>query len=114
MLARRHPSKTPDRIFVRDRVLWAHASVLKSRSDYFKTMLTPTSARASAKATAHPKLGSVLVATSRTLHISDADFVTAYWFLRYLYTDDIQFADQEDVRSAVLDEEWAKGSDQAT
>lgn len=99
----------PDRIFVRDRVLWAHASVLKSRSDYFHTMLASEFSEGISRT-----FGSEANATSRkvrTLRIPDADFVTAYWFLRYLYTDTIEFDDSEDVRSAVLDEEWAKGAD---
>lgn len=102
----------PDRIFVRDRVLWAHASVLKSRSDYFKTMLMSDFSEGISQSYGASETGLSPGRNVRTLQISDADFVTAYWFLRYLYTDDIQFADQEDVRSAVLDEEWAKGSDQ--
>lgn len=101
----------PDRIFVRDRVLWAHASVLKSRSDYFQTMLASDFSEGISRNYGAAEAGSGTGRNVRTLQISDADFVTAYWFLRYLYTDDIQFADKEDVRSAVLDEEWAKGAD---
>ncbi|CBQ71610.1 conserved hypothetical protein [Sporisorium reilianum SRZ2] len=101
----------PDRIFVRDRVLWAHASVLKSRSDYFHTMLASDFSEGISRSYGAPEAESGPGRNVRTLQISDADFVTAYWFLRYLYTDDIQFADKEDVRSAVLDEEWAKGAD---
>ncbi|KAJ9477252.1 BTB domain-containing protein [Pseudozyma hubeiensis] len=101
----------PDRIFVRDRVLWAHASVLKSRSDYFQTMLASDFSEGISRNYAAAGASAAHGRNVRTLQISDADFVTAYWFLRYLYTDDIQFADKEDVRSAILDEEWAKGSD---
>uniref|UniRef100_V5EPB6 BTB domain-containing protein n=1 Tax=Kalmanozyma brasiliensis (strain GHG001) TaxID=1365824 RepID=V5EPB6_KALBG len=102
----------PDRIFVRDRVLWAHASVLKSRSDYFKTMLTSDFSEGISRSYGDPDISEGRGRNVRTLQISDADFVTAYRFLRYLYTDDIHFADQEDVRSAILDEEWARGADQ--
>ncbi|GAC92795.1 hypothetical protein PHSY_000351 [Pseudozyma hubeiensis SY62] len=101
----------PDRIFVRDRVLWAHASVLKSRSDYFQTMLASDFSEGISRNYAAVGASAAYGRNVRTLQISDADFVTAYWFLRYLYTDDIQFADKEDVRSAILDEEWAKGAD---
>ncbi|SPO31986.1 uncharacterized protein UTRI_06712_B [Ustilago trichophora] len=101
----------PDRIFVRDRVLWAHASVLKSRSDYFQTMLASDFSEGIGRSFGADGSGSAVNRNVRTLRIPDADFVTAYWFLHYLYTDDIQFADKEDVRSAVLDEEWAKGAD---
>ncbi|SPO31875.1 uncharacterized protein UTRI_06712 [Ustilago trichophora] len=101
----------PDRIFVRDRVLWAHASVLKSRSDYFHTMLASDFSEGIGRSFGTGGIGSAAGRNVRTLRIPDADFVTAYWFLRYLYTDDIHFADKEDVRSAVLDEEWAKGAD---
>ncbi len=105
----------PDRVLVRDRVLWAHSSVLKSRSDYFQTMLASEFSEgvvhnydtdASSNA-----FGGHTSRNVRTLRIPDADFVTTYWFLRYLYTEDIHFADDEDVRGAVLDEDWAKGAD---
>lgn len=99
----------PDRIFVRDRVLWAHTSVLKSRSDYFQTMLASDFREGMGRS--YGVEGTNTGRNVRTLRIPDADFVTTYWFLRYLYTEDIRFADKEDVRSAVLDEEWAKGAD---
>lgn len=101
----------PGRIFVRDRILWAHGSVLRSRSDYFETMLA-SGFRESTRHSYGGTAGERHTRTVRTLRIPDADFVTAYWFLRYLYTEDIHFADKENVRSAVLDEEWAKGADQ--
>ncbi|KAJ1018544.1 hypothetical protein NDA16_004826 [Ustilago loliicola] len=101
----------PDRIFVRDRVLWAHASVLKSRSDYFATMLGSDFSEGISRSYGAEANSGFAARNVRTLRIPDADFVTTYWFLRYLYTEDIQFADKEDVRSATLDEDWAKGSD---
>ncbi|KAJ1036058.1 hypothetical protein NDA18_000205 [Ustilago nuda] len=101
----------PDRIFVRDRVLWAHSSVLKSRSDYFASMLASDFSEGISRSYGVEANGGLAARNVRTLRIPDADFVTTYWFLRYLYTEDIRFADKEDVRSAVLDEEWAKGSD---
>ncbi|KAI3489887.1 hypothetical protein L1887_45980 [Cichorium endivia] len=91
-----------EQMYVRDRVLWAHASVLRSRSDYFGTMLGSEFSEG---------IGHVYGSGARrvrTLRIPDADFATAYWFLRYLYTDEVEFAPNEDVRSAVLDDEWAK------
>lgn len=101
----------PDRVFVRDRVLWAHSSVLKSRSDYFATMLSSDFSEGIGRSYGAEASPGLAARNVRTLRIPDADFVTTYWFLRYLYTEDIQFADKEDVRSAVLNEEWAKGSD---
>ncbi|SNX88107.1 uncharacterized protein MEPE_06818 [Melanopsichium pennsylvanicum] len=101
----------PDRVVVRDRVLWAHASVLKSRSDYFQTMLASDFSEGIGRSYGADTDPTCSGRNVRTLRIPDADFVTAYWFLRYLYTDDIQFADKQDLRSSVLDEEWAKGAD---
>lgn len=91
-----------EQMYVRDRVLWAHASVLRSRSDYFGTML------GSEFSEGIDHVYGSGARRVRTLRIPDADFATAYWFLRYLYTDEVEFAPNEDVRSAVLDDEWAK------
>ncbi|KAN0064205.1 hypothetical protein ACQY0O_003372 [Thecaphora frezii] len=113
--------QSTEKVCVRDRVLWAHSSILKHRSDYFHTMLASSFSEGMEQdyhddpfqrpgAVEAVGLGGRQV---RTLRIPDADFVTAYWFLRYLYTEEIQFAESEDVRSAALDDEWAMGADLA-
>ncbi len=101
--AQARAEESDEQMYVRDRVLWAHASVLKSRSDYFRTMLGSEFSEGISHA-----YGSGAARKVRTLRIPDADFATVYWFLRYLYTDEVEFAPHEDVRSAVLDDEWAK------
>ncbi|EPQ27690.1 uncharacterized protein PFL1_04828 [Pseudozyma flocculosa PF-1] len=125
-----HWQPSVDKVCVRDRVLWAHSSILKNRSDYFKTMLASNFSEGQGQTyptfgggggggphrreTSGDVSGVAMGGRSvRTLRIADADYVTAYWFLRFLYTEDIEFAENEDVRGAVLDEDWAVGSDPA-
>lgn len=85
-------------IVVRDRVLWAHSSILSARSDFFKVMLGSQFVE-----------GQELVFDGRRvkmLRIQDADFTTVYWLLRYLYLEEVDFMMNEDVRGAALDEDW--------
>ena len=101
-----------EHVVVRDRILWAHSSVLKSRSEYFKTMLGSNFREGMSEFYADGRRRQVTDSNARqvrTLRISDADFATTYWFLRYLYTEEIKFAENEDVRSAILDDEWTVG-----
>ncbi|PWY98398.1 hypothetical protein BCV70DRAFT_220822 [Testicularia cyperi] len=110
-------AQDPDHVFVRDRFLWAHSSILKNRSEYFSTMLTSDFSEGIGETYSTGGAGgrSDTIESGRcvrTLRIPDADFVTTYWFLRYLYTEEIQFADEEDVRSTVLDEDWTREEEQ--
>lgn len=106
-------------VVVRDRVLWAHSSILCSRSEFFRDMLgshflegqsqtlhggehAPADAMpTSATTTWHEQFGRRF----KALRIPDADFTAAYWLLRYLYLEEVEFMEHEDVRST-LDEEW--------
>lgn len=101
-------------VFVRDRVLWAHAAVLRARSEFFATMLessfsenlqydAPTSGR-----------GQSWRRPYRLLRIPDADYVTLYWFLRYLYTGEVQFRTDEDIEAVTLDDHWILGQEAAS
>ncbi|PWN48571.1 hypothetical protein IE53DRAFT_389208 [Violaceomyces palustris] len=92
-------------VLVRDRVIWCHSSILRNRSEYFKTMLSSEFSEGQGQAFSdHVYAEDQRVV--RTLRIPDADYTTAYWLIRYMYTEEIRFLDEEDVRSAALDDEW--------
>lgn len=99
-------------VFVRDRVLWAHASVLRARSEFFATMLDSSFAEGTQFETS-----SILNRTRdsrrpfRQLRVPDADYVTMYWFLRYLYTEEVQLLRDEDIQAVTLDDHWILGQE---
>lgn len=89
-------------VFVRDRVLWAHSSILSARSEFFRVMLQSNFVE-----------GQELIFDGRrvkALRMQDADFTTVYWLLRYLYLEEVSFVPHEDVRSAALDDDWMSTS----
>ncbi|KAL9939482.1 hypothetical protein V8E36_001299 [Tilletia maclaganii] len=118
-------------VVVRDRIIWAHSSVLRARSQYFADMIdgsfaeaqdelddTPLrSAAAAGPSTgyghssngARAGAGGAAAGPSRavkTFRIPDAEWATVYWLIRYLYLEEIEFAEREDVRSSALDNDW--------
>ncbi|KAA1076970.1 hypothetical protein PGT21_025638 [Puccinia graminis f. sp. tritici] len=90
----------------RKRILYAHSSILTSRSDYFGTMLADEAAGGGwAEAGSRPAPSSDhslgIPPFGRKLgliRIADFDFVTVYWLIRWLYSNRIFFSDEEDVR----------------
>ena len=74
----------------RDRILWAHSSVLSTRSSYFATMLDSNFSEGCSDGTTH--------ANAHTLRVTDADFNTTYWLLRFLYIGEIDFDDDAELR----------------
>lgn len=94
-------------IVVRDRVIWAHSSILSSGSEYFRTMLeSGFSEGQGLEETSEQSFTMPGGRRVRVLRIPDVDYTTAQALLRYLYTADIEYMDREDVRSASLDDEW--------
>ncbi|KAE8251937.1 hypothetical protein A4X13_0g3777 [Tilletia indica] len=97
-------------VVVRDRIIWAHSSVLRARSQYFADMMDGGFAEAQdeldndlhAHATSDPGTSRAI----KTFRIPDSEWATVYWLIRYLYLEEIEFAEREDVRSAALDNEW--------
>ncbi|VDC06191.1 unnamed protein product [Peniophora sp. CBMAI 1063] len=82
----------PAHTTARKRVIYAHSDILSRRSDYFATMLSSTFAEASAHS------------SDRKLHtivVEEADFVTIYWLLKWVYANWLMFADEDDPRAAV-------------
>ena len=105
-------------VFVRDRVLWAHAAVLRTRSEFFATMLDSSFSEGThmeppMSAGAFGRSKDTARRPYRVLHIPDADYVTMYWFLRYLYTEEVQLLKEEDIQAISLDDRYLLDRDGA-
>ncbi|KAI3620519.1 hypothetical protein CBS9595_002486 [Malassezia furfur] len=103
----------PD-VYVRDRVLWAHASVLRARSEFFDTMLSSEFSESAQHDVSGATRAPGWRRPYRVLRIPDADYVTLYWFLRYLYTDEVQLLPAEDIQAVTLDDHWILGQEGAS
>lgn len=78
----------------RKRIIWAHADILAKRSEYFATMFG--SSFLENNAPLYPgerKVYSVIV--------EEADFVTIYWLLKFVYANWLLFRKEDDPREAV-------------
>ncbi|KAG8928310.1 hypothetical protein FRC02_007092 [Tulasnella sp. 418] len=91
-------SKPPT--MARKRVLYAHSDVLKRRSEYFSTMLT-SSFLESSSITAYSSDPSIPPRKIHDIIVSEADFVTVYWLLKWIYADWLLFREDDDPRDAV-------------
>ncbi|KAK4698186.1 hypothetical protein P7C70_g8100, partial [Phenoliferia sp. Uapishka_3] len=78
----------------RKRSLYVHSTILRARSSYFEDMLT--SGWAETSGVGERKMNVV--------KIEDFDFVTVYWLIHYLYTNEVTFQQTEDVRLLPPDE----------
>jgi BTB/POZ domain len=79
----------------RKRVIYAHSDILTRRSEYFATLLS-SAFRESA--------GVLDRERGRTMHtivVEEADFVSLFWLLKYLYCDWLLFREDDDPRAAV-------------
>ncbi|KAG8990460.1 hypothetical protein FRB94_000288 [Tulasnella sp. JGI-2019a] len=82
------------RVVARKRTLYAHSDILKRRSEYFATMLSSTFAESHASQTND----------ARKVHdviVSEADFITVYWLLKWIYADWIMFKEEDDPREVM-------------
>ena len=95
-------------VFVRDRVLWAHSSILRERSDFFATMIDSQFSEGALHETqgSRGRTRDAWRRPYRILRIPCADFVTMYWFLRYMYTEEVELLKEEDVQGLALDDFW--------
>lgn len=84
-------SLSAPRITARKRVIYAHSDILRHRSDYFASMLS--SAFAETVPSGERKIHTVVV--------EEADFVTIYWLLKWVYANWLLFQEDDDPRSAV-------------
>lgn len=78
----------------RKRIIWAHADILTRRSEYFATMFGSSFLENTAPL--HPgerKVYSVIV--------EEADFITIYWLLKFVYANWLLFRKEDDPREAV-------------
>lgn len=76
----------------RKRVIWAHADILIQRSEYFATMLSSSFAE-SATGPSGRKI--------YTITVEEADFITVYWLLKWVYGNWLLFQHEDDPRAAV-------------
>ncbi|KZO96303.1 hypothetical protein CALVIDRAFT_564170 [Calocera viscosa TUFC12733] len=74
----------------RKRVIYAHSDILKSRSNYFETMLNSAFSEASYSLSKERKIYTIVV--------EDADFISVYWLLKWVYTNWIHFKEEDDPR----------------
>lgn len=79
------------RITARKRVIYAHSDILIRRSEYFASMLS--SAFSETMPCGERKIHTVVV--------EEADFVTIYWLLKWVYANWLLFKEEDDPRSAV-------------
>ncbi|KAA1466508.1 hypothetical protein DENSPDRAFT_768178 [Dentipellis sp. KUC8613] len=79
------------RITARKRVIYAHSDILTRRSEYFSTMLS--SAFSENSQSGDRKMYTVVV--------EEADFVTIYWLLKWVYANWLLLAKYDDPRTAV-------------
>lgn len=79
----------------RKRVIYAHSDILTRRSEYFAALVSSSFQESVAV------LDRERGRTMHTIVVEDADFVTVYWLLKYLYCDWLLFRENDDPRAAV-------------
>ncbi|KAI0068720.1 hypothetical protein BV25DRAFT_1791142 [Artomyces pyxidatus] len=84
-------SPSSSSITARKRIVYAHSDILMRRSEYFSTMLS--SAFSENASSAERKVYTVVV--------EEADFITIYWLLKWVYANWLLFTEVDDPRAAV-------------
>ena len=80
--------------FARKRVIYAHSDILTRRSEYFATMLSSSfSENANSIRPGERKV--------YTIVLEEADFVTVYWLLKWIYANWLTFRSEDDPRLAI-------------
>ncbi|KAI0750970.1 hypothetical protein C8Q80DRAFT_1217862 [Daedaleopsis nitida] len=85
---------THTQMIARKRTIYAHSDILIRRSEYFATMLSSSFAENC----------STLLPGERKLYtvvVEEADFVTIYWLLKWVYANWVLFRKDDDPRQAV-------------
>ncbi len=81
--------------FARKRFIYAHSDILKRRSEYFATMLSSSfSENAAGAGGSHER-------KMYTIVVEEADFVTIYWLLKWVYANWLLFKEHDDPKLAV-------------
>jgi hypothetical protein len=83
---------------VRKRTIYAHSDILIRRSEYFATMLSSNSTFS--EAANHTTAGGD-IRKIYTVIVEEADFVTIYWLLKWVYANWLMFSEEDDPRAAV-------------
>ncbi|CAG8622139.1 10343_t:CDS:2, partial [Acaulospora colombiana] len=92
------PSSNSPSPSARKRVIYAHSDILVRRSEYFAALITSSFRESAANPNLHDR---ELGRTMHTIVVEEADFVTIYWLLKYLYCDWLLFREDDDPRAAV-------------
>jgi len=88
------PSFFSSHAFARKRVIYAHSDILTRRSEYFATMLSSSfSENANSIRPGERK--------AYTVVLEEADFVTVYWLLKWIYANWLTFRNEDDPRLAI-------------
>ena len=88
------PSFFSSHAFARKRVIYAHSDILIRRSEYFATMLSSSfSENANSIRPGERRVYAVV--------LEEADFVTVYWLLKWIYSNWLTFRSEDDPRLAI-------------
>ncbi|KAI0796913.1 hypothetical protein C8Q75DRAFT_790900 [Abortiporus biennis] len=85
-------SSSPSTV-ARKRIIYAHSDILTRRSEYFATMLNSSFLETAPSASGDRKM--------HTIVVEEADFVTIYWLLKWVYANWTLFREQDDPKAAV-------------
>lgn len=89
----------------RKRILYAHSDILRARSEYFRDLLDfQESTSVPSRLGQRLGSGSGGVGNERkvhTIHCHETDFQTIYWTLHWIYSNELDFAVDDDVREVV-------------
>jgi hypothetical protein len=77
----------------RKKIIYAHSDILTRRSEYFATLIA-SSFRENTIDREHGR-------SFHTIMVEEADFVTVYWLLKWIYCDWLLFREEDDPRAAV-------------
>ncbi|CAL1701227.1 unnamed protein product [Somion occarium] len=79
----------------RKRIIYAHSDILTRRSEYFATMLNSSFA----ENLFEPRMPGER--KTYTIAVEEADFLTIYWLLKWVYANWLLFKEQDDPKAAV-------------
>lgn len=82
----------------RKRILYAHSDILTRRSEYFATMLSSSFCENTSQGNWATR-GSER--KTYTIVVEEADFVTIYWLLKWIYANWLLFNENDDPRAAI-------------
>ncbi len=81
----------------RKRVIYAHSDILRSRSEWFRDVLSTNFAEGQTASLSPPHKAHQ---QKYTVHCN-SDFATVWWLLHWLYLNELDFAESDDIRMLV-------------